>query len=186
MSTPTALVAVANGSEDLETVAIVNVLRRAGVNVTVASVEDSTTLTGARGMRITADALLADVAGRDFDLIALPGGMPGAERLRDTPALITMLQKQDGRGALFGAICASPGVVLGTHGLVGARMATVYPGFENLLPAGSVQDAPVVRAGNLVTGRGPGTAIAFGLALVEALCGRDKAAQVAAAMLVDL
>ena len=77
-------------------------------------------------------------------------------------------------------------MVLGTHGLVGARMATVYPGFEKLLPAGSVQQAPVVRAGNLITSRGPGTAIAFGLALVEALCGHDKAAQVAAGMLVDL
>lgn len=186
MSTKTALVPVADGSEDIETVTIVDVLRRAGVEVTVASVKSVPAVTCARGTRLVADALLADVAGRHFDLVALPGGMPGAEHLRDTPALIALLRAQDARGALFGAICASPGVVLGTHGLIGSRKATAYPGFEQMLPAGAAQAADVVRDGNLVTSRGPATATAFALALVEALCGRAKAEQVAAGMLATL
>lgn len=183
MNAKTALVAVANGSEDIESVTAIDVLRRAGVDVTVASVEDGLTVTCSRRTKIIADALLADVAAQDFDLVVLPGGMPGAERLRDSAALLAMLKRQDARGALIGAICAAPAVVLGTHGLVGLRIVTCYPGFESLLPPGSVQDAPVVRGGNLVTGRGPGAAMAFSLTLVEALCGREKADQVAAGML---
>jgi 4-methyl-5(b-hydroxyethyl)-thiazole monophosphate biosynthesis len=186
MSIKTALVPIANGSEDIESVTLIDVLRRAGVEVTVASVEKDIAVTCARRTRLVADTLFADVAGKEFDLIALPGGMPGAERLRDTAALIDMLKHQDGRGALIGAICAAPGVVLGAHGLVGLRIVTVYPGFEHLLPAGAAQNADVVRGGNLVTGRGPAAAMAFSLTLVEALCGREKAAQVAAGMLATL
>lgn len=186
MNTKTALVPVANGTEDIESVTIIDVLRRAGIKVTVASVERDITVTCAHGIRIVADALLADVAAQDFDLIVLPGGMPGAERLRDSPALIAMLKKQDARGALFGAICASPGVVLATHGLIGSRRATAYPGFEKLLPPGVMQEAAVVRDGNLVTSRGPATAMPFALALVEALCGKEKATQVAAGLLTTL
>lgn len=186
MSHKTALVPVANGSEDLETVTIIDVLRRAAVEVTVASVEAAREVACARGTRLVADALLADVATRQFDLIALPGGMPGAERLRDTPALVALLKAQDARGALFGAICASPGVVLGTHGLIGDRAATAYPGFGQFLPPGSERDARVVRDGNLVTSRGPGTALDFALALVEALCGREQARKVADGMLATL
>lgn len=186
MTMKTALVPVADGSEDIETVTIVDVLRRAGVTVTVASVAKSRTVTCTRGTRIECDALLTDIAAKTFDLIALPGGMPGAEHLRDTPALMAMLKNQDARGALFAAICASPGVVLGTHGLIGARAATAYPGFEQLLPAGSARTDRVVRDGNLVTSRGPATALDFALALVESLCGRAKAEQVAAGMLATM
>jgi len=186
MNRKTALVPVANGSEDIESVTLIDVLRRAGVEVTVASVEQDLQVTCSRHTRITADTRLTEVQARDFDLIALPGGMPGAERLRDCAALVALLKKQDARGALIGAICASPGVVLGAHGLVGLRIVTVYPGFEGLLPAGSVQDAAVVRGGNLVTGRGPAAAMAFALALVEALCGRASAEQVAGGLLTAL
>ena len=186
MSTKTALVPVADGSEDIETVMIVDVLRRAGITVTVASVAKSRTVTCARGTRIECDAFFADIAAEEFDLIALPGGMPGAEHLRDTPGLIAMLKNQDARGALFAAICASPGVVLGTLGLIGSRAATAYPGFEHLLPAGSARADRVVRDGNLVTSRGPATALDFALALVESLCGRERAEQVAAGLLATM
>ncbi len=179
----TALIPVANGTEDIEAVTLIDVLRRAGFSVIVASVGSAREVTCANGTRIVADTLHADVAGRSFGLIALPGGMPGAEHLRDTPALIAQLRAQDARGALFGAICASPGVVLGTHGLIGARRATAYPGFEGLLPAGSFVDQRVVRDGHLVTSRGPGTALEFALALVEALGHADLAAQLDTGML---
>lgn len=183
MSKQTALIPVANGTEDIEAVTLIDVLRRAGIDVTVASVETTREITCANGTRLVADALHADVAGKNFDLIVLPGGMPGAERLRDTAALITQLKEQDARGALFGAICAAPGVVLGARGLVGARKATAYPGFEQLLPAGSFVDQRVVRDGNLLTSRGPGTALDFALALVEALGHASTAAQLAQGML---
>lgn len=180
----TALVPVAHGSEDIEAITLIDVLRRAGIAVTVASVAMTREVVFAHGTCVTADTLHSEVASRSFDLIVLPGGMPGAEHLRDTPALIAQLQAQDARGALFAAICAAPGVVLGTHGLIGARKATAYPGFEGLLPAGSFVDQRVVRDGHLLTSRGPGTALEFALALVEALGHADKAAQLASGMLV--
>jgi 4-methyl-5(b-hydroxyethyl)-thiazole monophosphate biosynthesis len=182
--TQTALIPVAQGSEDIEAVTLIDVLRRAGVRVSVASVEATREVVFAHGTRVVADTLLADVVDPRFNLIVLPGGMPGAERLRDTPALIARLREQDARGALFGAICAAPGVVLGTHGLIGARRATAYPGFEHLLPVGSFVDQRVVRDGHLLTSRGPGTALEFALALVDALGLHDKAAQLAAGMLL--
>ena len=179
----TALIPVANGTEDIEAVTLIDVLRRAGVPVIVASVGSAREVTCANGTRIVADTLHADVAGRSFDLIALPGGMPGAEHLRDTPALIAQLRAQDARGGVFGAICASPGVVLGTHGLIGAHKATAYPGFENLLPPGSFVAERVVRDGHLITSRGPGTALEFALALVEAMGLGAQADQLAVGML---
>lgn len=181
--TLTALVPVADGTEDIEAVTLVDVLRRAGVEVTVASVAARREVTCANGTRLLADTLHAEVAGREFDLIALPGGLPGAGHLRDTPALVQQLRAQDARGALLAAICAAPGVVLGTHGLIGTRHATAYPGFEDLLPAGSFRDQRVVRDGNLVTSRGPGTALEFALALVEALGLAGTAEQLAVGML---
>lgn len=186
MSTLTALVPVAHGSEDIEAVTIVDVLRRAGIAVTVASVAPTLDVKCARGTHLVADAKIADVTLQSFDLIALPGGLPGAEHLRDSHDLVAMLKRQEHRGALYAAICASPGVVLATHGLIGRRKATAYPGFEQNFPPGSAQLARVVRDGNLVTSRGPATAMEFALALVEALCGRDKAEQVAAGMLATL
>lgn len=186
MNTLTALVPIAHGSEDIEAVTIIDVLRRAGVGVTVASVAPTLDVKCARGTHITADARIGDVAQKSFDLIALPGGLPGAEHLRDCHDLVSMLKKQEHRGALYAAICAAPGLVLATHGLIGKRKATAYPGFEQHFPPGSAQLARVVRDGNLVTSRGPATAMEFSLALVEALCGREKAEQVAAGMLATL
>lgn len=180
----TALIPVANGSEDIEAVTLIDVLRRAGVVVTVASVGASRDVVLAHGTHLVADCLHSDVVDRRYDLIVLPGGMPGAEHLRDTPALIAQLRTQDSRAALFGAICAAPGVVLGTHGLIGTRRATAYPGFESMLPAGSFVDQRVVRDGHLLTSRGPGTALEFALALVDALGMPEKAEQLAVGMLV--
>ncbi|MBI2396784.1 MAG: DJ-1/PfpI family protein [Xanthomonadales bacterium] len=179
----TVLIPVANGTEDIEAVTLIDVLRRAGMAVTVASVGNAREVTCANGTRIVADSLHADVAGRSFDLIALPGGMPGAEHLRDTPALIAQLRAQDARSGLFAAICASPGVVLASHGLIGTRKATAYPGFEKLLPPGSFVAERVVRDGHLVTSRGPGTALEFALALVEAMGLGAQAEQLASGML---
>jgi 4-methyl-5(b-hydroxyethyl)-thiazole monophosphate biosynthesis len=181
MMTRRVLVPVADGTEELEAVAIIDVLRRAGAAVTVASV-DGLTITASRGTRLVADALLTDCQDQAFDLIALPGGLPGAERLRDDAALTRMLQRHQSQGNLFGAICAAPVLILHTHGLLEGLRATAHPGFSDRLPDQSRVAERVVVDGSVVTSRGAGTAVEFALALVDRLYGPEKAAQVAAAM----
>lgn len=180
----TALVPIADGTEEIEAACIIDTLRRAGIEVTVASV-DALQVTASRGVKIVADRLIADCVGRTYDCIALPGGMPGAEHLRDSAPLIAKLKEQKDAGRLYAAICASPAVVLHHHGLLNGVKATCYPGMQNQLdPKGVCRDRVVVD-GNCVTSQGPATAIDFALKLVKLLAGPDKARQVAQAMLVS-
>ncbi|HOX25343.1 MAG TPA: DJ-1/PfpI family protein [Candidatus Krumholzibacteria bacterium] len=183
MSTLTALVPVADGTEEIEAVTVVDTLRRAGITVTVAAVGADLAVTCSRGVRLVADRLLDDLAGQTFDLIALPGGLPGAAHLRDSPALTALLRGQHARGALIGAICAAPVVVLLHHGLLDGRAATCFPALADRLPAGQLRRDPVVVDGSLVTSRGPGTALEFALALVEQLAGASVRARVAGPLL---
>ncbi len=177
------LVPVADGSEEIETVTIIDVLRRAGADVTVASV-DGLQITASRGVKLVADCLIGDCRDRKYDLVVLPGGMPGAEHLRDNAVLKEILVQQSSAGQLFGAICAAPAVVLEPHGLLRNRKATCHPGHVQHLLDPSAADAPVVVDGNCVTSQGPGTALAFALKLVELLFGREKMETVAAPMVI--
>ena len=177
------LVPIADGSEEIEAVCIIDVLRRAGAEVTVASV-DGLQVTASRGVKLVADALIADCAGHEYALIALPGGMPGAEHLRDSAALERLLRRQAQAGRLYAAICASPVVVLQHHGLLAGRRATCHPAFADQLANDESIDERVVVDGPCVTSRGPGTAIEFALQLVEQLCGPEQARQVGEHMLV--
>ena len=127
MSGKTALVPIATGSEEIEAVSIIDTLRRAGVTVTVAAVGGRASVVCSRGVVLTAETLIADLAGHTFDLIALPGGMPGAEHLRDSTDLATLLRNHADRGELLGAICAAPAVVLQPLGLLHGRAATCHP-----------------------------------------------------------
>lgn len=179
-----ALLAVADGSEDLESVTVINVLRRAGVEVVVASVEARRMITGARGTRLTADAMLVDVITEDFDLIVLPGGMPGAQRLADSQLLAERVRRQAETGGLFAAICAAPAVALQAYGVLQQRRVTCYPSFAERLSGCSFVNAPVVVDGHCITSQGPATALAFALCLVEQLCGCSVRQEVAQAMLV--
>ena len=111
------LVPIADGTEEIEAVTLIDVLRRAGVQVTVASVS-ALQVTASRGVKLVADKLIADCKNEPYDLIVLPGGMPGAEHLRDCTALIALLKAQQQGGKLYGAICASPAVALAPHGLL--------------------------------------------------------------------
>jgi 4-methyl-5(b-hydroxyethyl)-thiazole monophosphate biosynthesis len=175
-----ALVPIADGSEDIEAVCIIDTLRRADVEVTVASVMGRLQITASRRTRIVADALIESCVDNTYDLIALPGGMPGAEHLRDSEPLVTMLKAHAAAGKLYGAVCASPAVALLPHGLLDGRRATCFPSYmERLEAAADVKalDARVVIDGNLVTSRGPGTAIEFGLTLVEKLLDDPAKAQ---------
>lgn len=177
-----ALVPVANGSEDIETVTIIDVLRRAQFEVTVAGIERELTITCARGCKLTADAALNDVKKESFELIAVPGGSAGAAALGKNRALIEMLKQQRSLRRWYAAICAAPALVFAPHDLLEGKRATCYPSFKDQLPR--YIESPVVVDGHCITSQGPGTALAFALKLVELLQGEDKSRKLAEQMMV--
>jgi 4-methyl-5(b-hydroxyethyl)-thiazole monophosphate biosynthesis len=179
------LVPISDGTEEIEAACIIDTLRRAGAEVTVASV-GALQVVASRGMKLLADVQIAHCVDQLYDCIALPGGMPGAEHLRDSAPLIEMLKQQRQSGRLYGAICASPAVALQPHGLLNKVKATCFPAMRDKLNPVYASDERVVVDGNCVTSQGPGTAIAFALRLVEILFSATKARQIADAMLVHL
>ncbi|KAJ4980380.1 hypothetical protein NE237_031217 [Protea cynaroides] len=179
------LVPVADGTEPMEAVIMIDVLRRGGADVTVASVEKELLVDGCREVKLVADAFVSDCAGKDYDLIALPGGMPGVDHLRDCTILEGLTKKHVDDGRVYSAICAAPAVVLGSWGLLNGLKATCYPLFmEKLASTANVVESRVQKDGQAVTSRGPGTAMEFSLVLVEQLFGREKADEVAGAMVM--
>lgn len=181
---PTVLVPIADGTEEIEAVSIIDVLRRAGAEVTVASVGEALQITASRGVRIVADCAIEDCREDTFDLIVLPGGIPGAEHLRDSQTLLALLRRHQAAGGWYGAICAAPAVVLSHHGLLGGRQATSHPAFADRMGDGQAVASRVVVDGKCVTSQGPGTALEFALTLVALLMGDAKAKEVAAPMMV--
>ena len=179
----TALVPIADGTEEIEAVCIIDVLRRAGVSVTVASV-DQLQVTASRGTKLVADRPIGDCVGETYDLVALPGGMPGAEHLRDSKDLGTILRRQRQEGRLYAAICAAPVVVLQHHGLLEGRRATCHPDFATQLHDAALVENRVVVDGPCITSRGPGTALEFALKLVELLYDGQKAQRIARRMMI--
>ena len=177
------LVPIAEGTEEIEAVTIIDVLRRAGAAVTVASVSELQ-ITASRGVKLVADKLIGECVDETYDLVVLPGGMPGAEHLRNSKELERILTQQKDQGRLYGAICAAPAVVFQHHGLLDQRQATCHPNFVKYLEKMDSVESRVVVDGNCVTSRGPGTALEFALKLVELLYGEDKAREVAAPMVM--
>lgn len=178
------LVPIADGTEEMEAVTIIDVLRRAGADVTVASVSDNLRVIASRGVKLEADVSIHDCVEPIWDLVVLPGGMPGADNLRQSVALISILQKQQTRGGLYAAICAAPAVVLQPLGLLQGRRATSHPNFVDLLADSSAADSPIVDDGPVITSRGPGTAMLFALHLVERLYGPQKREEIAAPLVL--
>lgn len=178
------LVPIAEDSEEIETACITDTLVRAGAEVTVASVEPQLQVKMSRGLRIVADADISACVDKEWDAIALPGGMPGAERLRDSAPLTALLKRHHGAAKLTAAVCASPAVVFGAHGLLPAA-ATCYPApkFKAAVPGWA--DSPAVVDGHVLTSQGPGTSLQFALKLVELLFTKEKAEEIAAAMLTN-
>ena len=177
------LVPIADGIEEIETMSIVDVLRRADAKVTLASITNNLQITAAHGVKILADKLLTNCLDEAYDLIVLPGGMPGAEHLRDCAELITMLKQQQQTNRLYAAICASPALVLQHHGLLPGIHATCHPSMWDKL---AIKDeARVVVDKNCITSQGPGTALEFAIKLVELLYNKDKAEQIVKAMIVS-
>lgn len=177
------LVPLAPGFEEIEAVTIVDVLRRAGVEVTTASLR-GTEVEGSHGITVSADRPLDALRGQKFDAVVLPGGMPGASNLRDDPRIREALRETVAHGGIAAAICAAP-IALEAAGLLAGRRATAYPSFrDQLVSAKERLAAHVVEDGPVVTGSGPGTAMEFALALVGRLVGADAAADLRRGMLV--
>ncbi len=168
------------GFEEIECVAVVDILRRAGVEVCLASL-DGGPVTGRSGITVNPDAALAAVKGGDWDMVVLPGGLPNAQLLRDdanVKAVVTRLREQRKSVA---AICAAP-AALAAYGILAGRRVTSHPGVEAELrerePSALYVDDAVVEDDFLVTSRGAGTAVPFALRLVARLCGQERADQV--------
>jgi protein DJ-1 len=180
---PRALVLLAEGAEEMEATIAVDVLRRAQIEVVLAGVAGAEPVRCSRGVRIVPDVALADAAG-PFDVVVLPGGKGGADRLAESPAVGEVLRAQAAAGGLVAAICAAP-IALAAHGvLAGLRMAC-HPSVNDTVAAhGRLTHAPVVEDGPLVTSQGPGTAFVFALAIVARLCGPEVAAKVRAPMML--
>lgn len=185
--TKQALVPIADGTEEIEAITIIDVLRRAGVEVKIASVNSSQALqvSGAQNIQLMADCNIDDCAGSDWDLIAVPGGIPGAENLAVDLVLDKLLRAQVAEGKLYAAICAAPALVLGSKGLLQEKTATGHPMFQQNLEAKELNsESRVVVDGNCITSQGPGTSLDFALELVEQLCGLVKREEVGSPMVL--
>lgn len=174
---------LANGFEEVEALAPLDLLRRAGCKVTTVGIGGEC-IVGAHGIPIHAD--IPDVMYRDShpEMIILPGGMPGSLNLDSSKTVDAALRAAAANDAYLAAICAAP-MVLGKRGYLKGKRATCYPGFEEHLVGATVLDCGVVRDGKAITGAGMGVAVGFGLELVSALCGREKAEELHKSILAD-
>jgi 4-methyl-5(b-hydroxyethyl)-thiazole monophosphate biosynthesis len=176
----TTLVLFAEGSEELEAVTIVNILRRAGVSVTLAGL-NAGSLRGSRGTVLIPDTTLEEALALSYDMVVLPGGQPGTDNLKADVRVVKLLQKMARHGKYVAAICAAPSV-LATAGLLDGKQATCFPGTLDAFPLVTQRPAAVVEDGKLITSRGPGTAMDFALTLVERLVGKEKRQEVEAGL----
>lgn len=165
------LVPLAAGFEELEAVTVIDLLRRAGIEVVAASLAPGP-VTGSHGIAVQPDADLDEVLNQDFDMIVLPGGLPGATGLAEDTRVLQLLRRQAAARRYTAAICAAPGV-LAKAGLLEGKRATSFPGFlaPDSAPGIVLLEDPVVTDGRIITSRGPGTAMDFALALIERLAG---------------
>lgn len=167
------LIPLAQGCEELEAVTIIDLLRRAGIEVVSAGL-DKQPVTASRGVVLIADTDLEQVLEDDFDMIVLPGGLPGADNLDQDPRIHKLLRRMQENDKYTAAICAAPRV-LANAGLLADKQATSYPGFIDAmdLPSTRVLEQAVVTDGKVITSRGPGTAMDFALTLIEQLAGPE-------------
>ena len=174
------LIPLAQGCEELEAVTVIDLLRRAGIEVVTAGL-DANPVRAARGTVLMPDTTLDAALGSDFDMIVLPGGLPGADHLRDDPRIIELLRRMHAADRYTAAICAAPRV-LARAGLLDNRRATSYPGSLDVgdIPGIDYVEEAVVTDDKVVTSRGPGTAMDFALELIELLAGPAKRDEVEA------
>ncbi len=169
---PRVLVPLAEGCEELEAVTVIDLLRRAGFDVVTAGLDEQP-VRASRGTRLIPDVALARALEQDYDMIVLPGGLPGADHLNADPRIHELLKRIAGQGGYTAAICAAP-KVLADAGLLAGRRATSFPGVLEAMDLDdtTLVDDAVVVDGKVITSRGPGTAMDFALELIERLSGR--------------
>ena len=174
---------LANGFEEIEALAPLDLLRRAGLEVTTVGIGGDM-ICGAHGITVAADIPEGLFADANPDMLILPGGMPGAKNLNESRTVDVALRAGVRNGAYLAAICAAP-MVLGHRGLLEGKCATCYPGFEQELTGATLAQQRVVRDGKIITAAGMGVATEFGLALVAALKGEEAASELRRAILAD-
>ena len=176
------LVPLAQGCEELEAITVIDLLRRAGINVVTAGL-DGQPVTASRGSVLVPDVSLDEVLQDDFDMIVLPGGLPGADHLKNDPRILELVQRLSGDDKYTAAICAAPRVLV-QAGVLDGRRVTSFPGAidPTAVPGLVYVDEPVVTDGKVITSRGPGTAMDFALQLIESLAGREQRDKVEAGL----
>ena len=179
---PTVLVPLANGVEEMEAVIIVDVLRRAQWSVTTAGVDEGT-ITASRGVRLVPDKPWSAVEPADFDILMIPGGGPGVDRLLADGRVVDAVRAFDQAGKRIGAVCAGP-LVLQAAGILADRKITCHPGVADRLTVTPRLPERVVVDGRLVTSQGPGTSFEFALTMVRLVDGAAKADALAKAMVL--
>lgn len=174
---------LAEGFEEVEALTVVDVMRRAGMNVKTVSITDVPEVAGAHGIKVVADMVIGELDCSEAEWLILPGGMPGSTNLHSSKELTSLLKKQHEIGGKIAAICAAPAVVLAPLGILDDKEATCYPGFEGQCGNAIMRDAPVVALNNLITGNGPASALRFALSIVANSMGDGVAQEIGGGML---
>lgn len=168
----------ATGYEEIEALTVVDILRRAGEDITMVSVTEERTVTSSHGVEVTMDKTLSEVNFDEVDVIVLPGGMPGTKNLEACEALMAQVDAFVAAGKLVAAVCAAPSI-LGHRGHLKGKKACSFPSMESQLEGAEVKQVPAVEDGNIITGRGMGAAIPFALTILGALQSEEAAEEMA-------
>lgn len=182
---PKVLVPIAEGFEEIEAIALIDVMRRAGIEVIMGALDEKMLVKGAHGVTVQADRAIKGLNADGLDMIVLPGGWNGTKALAHDTTVQALLKEMDAKGKNIGAICAAP-FALDAAGVL-KEGYTCYPGIEEQIEAGGFRGDKddVVESGNVMTSRGPGTAICFGLAIVKKLVGSEACKKIRGALLAD-
>ncbi len=181
------IILFSDGTEEIEALTPLDILRRAGVGCVLAKVpaggkSDGLTAEGSHGIKVVCDRQVSEVKQDDFDMVIVPGGMPGTSNIGMNGSAVRLIEAAYESGRFVAAICAAPSL-LGKLGMLEGRNAICYPGFEKELRGAKIADAKVVRDGNVITGAGMGVALDFALECVKALCGEETAKKLSAGVI---
>lgn len=179
---PRVAVVLADGFEEVEAMSIIDVLRRAEIETVVVGLHDGPVLS-TRKVKVIPDTIIDTVKSNDFDMIVLPGGQPGADNMKGDARVQALIRSFNNTGKRISAICAAP-IVLAGAGILQGKRVTSYPTYKDKLGHVVYEEKSVVEDGNILTSRGPGTALLFALAIVEQLVGKERAQKIKEAMLV--
>lgn len=177
------VVFLADGCEEVEALTQIDVLRRGGIDVKGVSINNNKTIKGAHGIDFMADCTIFDIDFEKVDMVVLPGGLGGRDNLINSREVVTVCKKFNEEGKYVAAICASPSI-LGENGILEGIKTVCYPGFEGQCKGAYIQEGVnVVKDGNIITSRGPATAMEFAVELLRTVAGDEKADEVASGLL---